>query len=154
MLRQRRGPRERFRVSGTSGGRVSSAANLGTCLGQAQTLRRVLTNSPRTTTAPFLPPPESRILAELRQCRKHSSSSKQIRYRARTRTAPTSQRRRRAGGHQVSDTGRTRLRAKNSGTDAFVDTAFRQQRLKAWQYVQRNYMYPVSLTDIAATDPS
>jgi hypothetical protein len=29
------------------------------------------------------------------------------------------------------------MRAKDGGADGTTDTAFRQQRLKAWQYVQR-----------------
>jgi hypothetical protein len=75
-------------------------------------------------------------------CRKPSRWSPATRYPARTRTAKTP-RRPRADGPRVSlslDCGcgcgcARRGADEQSSTDGCTDTAFRQQRLKAWQYV-------------------
>jgi hypothetical protein len=89
----------------------------------------------RRTTSALLPHHQPRGVARKQlPCRKHSRSSIPIRYRARTRPAPKP-RRRRAGGHQVSDTPEPSC-ALAGDNNKSVDTAFRQQRLKAWQYVR------------------
>jgi hypothetical protein len=89
----------------------------------------------RRATFALLPHHHPRGLARKQlPCRKHSRSSTRTRYPARIRRTP-SPRRRRAGGLRVSNTpGPWGAEAGSSNKSA--DTAFRQQRLKAWQYVR------------------
>lgn len=78
------------------------------------------------------PRPSLRNSADCPVCRKHSRWSPPTRYPARTRTARTPRR-------QRADDPRVSLQLPRAeephNTDECADTAFRQQRLKAWQYV-------------------
>lgn len=77
---------------------------------------------------------EPRITVGSSICRKHSRSSIPIPYLRKIHIRKRG-RRQRAEGPQVSDTASRPMRNRTEDTNSYSDTAFRQQRLKAWQYV-------------------